>query len=326
MFRKIIATAVKIVVSGGLLIVLFRKVDMVEVGQRLSHADPLWVGAALALLAVQLTMLAARWRVITLAINAGLSMPNAIKFTMVGQFFNQTLPSIVGGDAFRMWLAARTGITNTGAVHGVLLDRFAGLFGLVLLSLVSLPALFHLLPEGPAKWAVTAMVCIGFAGTAGLLVLGGSLGTRFRKWLPLRLIIDLSRDLRTIALARGITAPLLLLSFSVHLLMVAVIILLGKALGIPLAFEQSLVIVPPMLLISSAPITIAGWGVREGVMVFALGAMGVAAADAIGLSILYGLSLIAVGLPGGLVWLLTGAARKRRAEGLALSTQDGSGD
>ncbi len=324
MLRKIVIFAAKLGISGGLLFVLSRGIDIAEIGRRISHADPLWVGLALLMLVVQLGLLAARWRLITQVIDNGLARADAVKFTMVGLFFNQTLPSIVGGDAFRMWLASRTAATRTGAIHGVLLDRFAGLFGLVLLSLISLPALFRLLPEGPAKWTILAMVCIGFAGTAILLILGGNAGMRFRKWMPLRLIIDLSRDLRRISLARRSVLPLLAMSTTIHLLTVAVIAILGKAIGTAITWEQALVVVPPMLLISSAPVTIAGWGVREGVMVFALGAMGLAASEAIGLSVLYGLSLVAVGLPGGPAWLLCGGSKKLRADGLKLSTQDGS--
>ncbi|MHA1564243.1 MAG: lysylphosphatidylglycerol synthase transmembrane domain-containing protein [Alphaproteobacteria bacterium] len=322
MLRKIINFALKFGVSGGLLYFLSRGVDLAVVGEHLSQADPFWVIMALLLLALQLILLAYRWRLITGAIDTGLGLTDAVKFSIVGQFFNQTLPSIVGGDGFRMWLASRTAMSKTGAVHSVLLDRFAGLFGLVVLSLISLPPLFRLLPEGPAKWAITALVCVGFAGTGMLILLGGPMGKGFRKWLPLRLVIDLSQDLRRIALARAVVWPLLIMSTLIHLLTVVIINFLGKAVSAPVTLEQALVVVPPMLLISSIPITIAGWGVREGVMVFALGAMGMAAADAIGLSVLYGLSLIVVGLPGGPVWLACNPKAKKRNSSIDLSTQD----
>ena len=324
--RKIINFAVKLGVSGGLLYLLSRGIDMAALGRRLSHADPFWVIMALLLLALQVFLLAHRWRLITQAFDNGLSLGEATKFSMVGLFFNQTLPSIVGGDGFRMWLASRTAMSNTAAIHSVLLDRFAGLFGLVLLSLISLPPLFRLLPEGPAKWAITGIVCLGFIGTAVLLLLGGPAGRRFRKRMPLRLVIDLSQDLRRIAMVRARTLRLMVISTLIHLITVVVISFLGMAVGAPVTLEQALVIVPPMLLISSAPITIAGWGVREGVMVFALGAMGLAAADAIGVSVLYGLCLVVIGLPGGPVWLTCSPAGKMRPPALNLSAQDAPSD
>ena len=93
MLRKIIIFAAKLGISGGLLFVLSRGIDIAEIGQRISHAEPLWVILALLLLVVQLVLLAARWRLITQTIDTGLTRADAVKFTMVGLFFNQTLRS-----------------------------------------------------------------------------------------------------------------------------------------------------------------------------------------------------------------------------------------
>ena len=51
------------------------------------------------------------------------------------------------------------------------------------------------------------------------------------------------------------------------------------------------------------PISIAGWGVREGVMVVLLGLIGISSESALALSILYGIILTIVGLMGGIFWL-----------------------
>jgi len=61
-----------------------------------------------------------------------------------------------------------------------------------------------------------------------------------------------------------------------------------------------------VLLLSLLPISIAGWGVREGAMIACLGLVGVDAASAFAVSALFGLTSVVVGLPGGLVWLLIG--------------------
>jgi uncharacterized membrane protein YbhN (UPF0104 family) len=62
--------------------------------------------------------------------------------------------------------------------------------------------------------------------------------------------------------------------------------------------------VPLAGLIMVIPISIAGWGVREGVMVVGFGYLGVAPEAALALSILYGLLMLVVALPGGIVWAL----------------------
>ena len=74
-------------------------------------------------------------------------------------------------------------------------------------------------------------------------------------------------------------------------------------MGIGLDLGAALTVVPTIVLVAMAPISIAGWGVREGAMVIGLGLLGVSAADALAVSVSYGLVQIAVGVLGGSLWL-----------------------
>ena len=86
---------------------------------------------------------------------------------------------------------------------------------------------------------------------------------------------------------------------------------LGRGLGIHVSLGHFLVLIPPVMLVSMVPVSIAGWGVREGAMVGALGFVSVGADEALALSVLFGLVVMVVGLPGGLIWFLTGKERAR---------------
>ena len=70
-----------------------------------------------------------------------------------------------------------------------------------------------------------------------------------------------------------------------------------------LSLGSWMMIVPPVTLIQLVPVSLAGWGVREAALVVALGSFGVPAEAALAISVLVGLCLILVGLPGGLIWL-----------------------
>jgi hypothetical protein len=74
-------------------------------------------------------------------------------------------------------------------------------------------------------------------------------------------------------------------------------------MGLPLTAFDCLLLIPPIMLLSAIPISISGWGVREGVMVGALGMMGIGADQAIALSVLLGVVLLLNGLLG--LWPLT---------------------
>ena len=81
------------------------------------------------------------------------------------------------------------------------------------------------------------------------------------------------------------------------------------AIAAPVSFAQVLFLLPPVLLVSTIPVSIAGWGVRESSMIAAFSFAGLAEGDGLSLSILFGAVVFAVGLAGGLVWILSGLKR-----------------
>src|SRR5258708_5775448 len=82
------------------------------------------------------------------------------------------------------------------------------------------------------------------------------------------------------------------------------------AAAAPFGFTPSLLMIPPIMLISTIPISIAGWGVRETALILAFGYAGLPASDALIVSILFGTVMFAFGVAGGGLWLLSGADLK----------------
>jgi uncharacterized membrane protein YbhN (UPF0104 family) len=88
-----------------------------------------------------------------------------------------------------------------------------------------------------------------------------------------------------------------------HLMNVLVFFVVGQNLGLPVLPAQWFFIVPPALLFSMIPISAGGWGLREGVLILALASLGIPAEEAIIPSLIFGLVILLVTLPGVLVWL-----------------------
>ena len=65
------------------------------------------------------------------------------------------------------------------------------------------------------------------------------------------------------------------------------------------------------MLITTIPLTIGGWGVRENAMIIGFGLVGVSSDAALALSVLLGLVGLFTTLPGGLVWLFSGERRQK---------------
>ena len=94
----------------------------------------------------------------------------------------------------------------------------------------------------------------------------------------------------------------------------------AKAIGSPLGFVQSMLLMPPVILIAAIPISIAGWGVREGAMITAFSYAGLPESDALAISVLFGAGAFIIGAIGGLVWILS-RDRKRPAPAAEPATE-----
>ncbi len=303
MIGRLLSFALKFAVSAILLWLLARGIDLDTVGRQIIGADPLWLIVAVLLAGVVVPMAAIRWQLVTQAIDAPVSKRDALSITAIGWFFNQTLPSTIGGDAVRIFMAWRTGITKTGAVHGIVLDRLMGLFVVLALATLFLPPLLSGLSEDFQRWFLIAFIVAAYTGYFLLFAMTGAFAERLDNFHLVRLARALSHDARATLISLSPGGVILVLSVILQIVQIASIYVIAVALGLDVSFAAIMIALPAVLLISSLPISLAGWGVREQSMVLALGAMGVAATDALAISVLLGLSWIVIGLPGALVWL-----------------------
>ena len=119
-------------------------------------------------------------------------------------------------------------------------------------------------------------------------------------------ISTLGRSAKKLFLTPGNAAKSILLGVTGNIILSLIVFLLGQSLFFDLSFLDCLVLIPPVVLVSTIPISIAGWGVREAAMITLLALVGVPEADAFVLSVLFGLLTFGLSLPGGIVWIIGG--------------------
>jgi len=299
--------AVKVAVSVLLIWWLLDRIDVAPIAARfgaLAAGPPvLLIALALAAMALAAALLALRWRFVNRALGVPVSGRRALRLTLIGLFFSQTLPSTIGGDAARIWFLYRDGVRLARAASGVVLDRLCALAALLTLVALTLPALFRLIDDPAPRWSLPLLVLAGACGFAVLLALGGRAGVLFARWRAARALVVLGADARALVAARAEALRAFALALCIHALGVLAVWLLGRAVGAAIPLVYCAVLTPPVILVSMMPVSIAGWGVREGAMVVAFGFVGVPAADALAVSLLFGLVLVAIGAPGGVLWL-----------------------
>jgi glycosyltransferase 2 family protein len=317
--RQALSLLVKAVVSGILLYFALSSVNFSTVLDRLSQANPGWIGAALLVLLAQTAVVAARWRLIVIACGSELPFASAFRFSMIAMFFNQTLPSSVGGDAARIWLLGKPSGWRV-AGYSVFLDRVIGVVALAILVIICLPWTLELVtyPVGRA-----GLLLIGFGAlAAGLVFLALSWPhlSFLQRWSPTRHLTAVSKIAKMILLTPRSLVPIFVLSILIHLLTALAAWCAARSVDANLSLLYSLFLVLPVLLVTVIPISIAGWGVRESAMVAAFAYAGLPQTDGLIVSLLYGFSFLVVGVLGGIFWIVTVDRSDRKT--LQTSTAD----
>jgi uncharacterized protein (TIRG00374 family) len=307
--RKHLTILAKFTVSAALIAFLVQRVKLQPLIDRLAQIDIALFALAIAVFFVQLLLTGWRYDLIGRAIEARMPTREALRLVLIGQFFSQTLPSSIGGDAVRAFLASRLGIWWGRAVSAVLCDRAVAMIVLLALATATIPIFLGRIADPFARW----LAVIPAIATLGILaVLALATTTRLApimRWKLLRPFAVLTTDLRTIVFSSGRFWLTFLISLVVQLGVVATVWLLARSLSIAATYLDCLVLVPPISIAVLVPISIAGWGVREGAMILAFGLVGVAESDALALSVTFGLAQIVVGIPGGVIWMLSGRPR-----------------
>lgn len=307
--RTWIPPLVKGVVTVGLIGLLAKNVDIGRMFDHLKETDPWLFLTGIAVMAVQAVLAAWRWNLVLHFKRIAIEFPKLVRFLWLGLFFNQILPSTVGGDAVRGYSLVREGCSLGVASVAVLVDRVMGISGLILLVVITSPLSFKYLPDGAARSGVLLVVACALFGLV-LLILLDRVATRFLQWRFARGLTAVSREARHLLFGKGPGLQVLGLSMVIQLLSVVAIAILAIAARIDVAFDALILVLPIATLLMTIPLSVAGWGVREGVMVVGLGYASVSPERAMALSVLYGILLLVVALPGGLAWAFDG--RKRR--------------
>jgi len=315
MIKRWLPWLVKGGISIGLIGWVLSQVDLPSAWAKAKAIDPALAGLAVLMMLVQIGLGGVRWGLVLRALDAAFAWGRTIAVFYIGVFFSIVLPGAVGGDAVRMWFARKGGLSLPTAINSVMLERAVTVFGLVLLVCLTQPILMVRVPDlpGTVVFPVLLAVCvIGILALASMDKLPGSL----HRWRLVRGLAHLAGDTRKLFFHPAWSLSCLLVALAGHINLSLAVYLLARGLDMDIHALDCLVLVPPVILIMTLPISIAGWGVRETAMVTAFGFVGVPGDATLVLSILFGIVTMLTALPGGLVFLLAGG-RRMEAEELA---------
>jgi len=293
------------VLAVGLLALLWRVAGGEEAARSLAGADMRWLAAALAALSLQTVLSALRWRVTAAPLGIHLSINEAVREYYLSQVVNQSLPGGVIGDAGRAIRArGQAGLLASG--QAVVFERLAGQMGLFAVTALAF-GLTVAVPGGVVwpDWLIWPVV-LGLACGLALPVCGAVLA-RMRGRIG-RAVAPVWQGMMRCLFARQVIGPQIALSLATTICNLAAFGFCAQAVGHPLSVAAVAAFVPLILLMMLVPLTIGGWGLREGAAAVLFPVAGASAAGGLAASVAFGLMLLVSVLPGVAIVL-----KRRRA-------------
>jgi len=271
-----VTVVLRAITAAALLAYLFHSLDTTRVLASLAQPD--WTALAVALGApvAGSTCSAWRWRSLLRGLGSERSFWRLMALLHVGFFFNNFLPTSVGGDVVRAHYASGKDLTRGASYGAVLVERLVGVVALA--GVTAVIAATALLTGGSALprellWTVLAVATTGT--TMGCLLFG-STGWRRMVGLEWRLggrLMGVERALKTLQ-KREVWLPLFVASVALQVVVLVFYLACARAVHAAVPTLEVLTVVPVSIVAAMLPVTLNGLGVREGVFVGLLTATG----------------------------------------------------
>jgi uncharacterized protein (TIRG00374 family) len=310
--RDRLLTALKIVISLGLIAFAFYKIDFPRVAAQLAQAQPLYFALALLVYMLAIVVNGAKWQVLLRAQGVAVPFGAVLRFNFTGFFFNNFLPANVGGDVMRGFTLARYTDRAADSAVSVIVDRVIGLMAYmataVFAAFVAVNVSGHEELQ-QVEWVAILGLAVLVAGFA--LLLSRRLRALITRIFQIRFLSPLAPLWGRISDAFGayrFRYRALATAFGIALVGIACTTLVNWILSQSMGGGMSLVAIalfnPLIALVLMLPISIGGIGVTQTAYPFFYGLAGVPAVHALAVSILMQAIMFLGSLPGGVLWLM----------------------
>ena len=295
----------RVLISAGLLALLIYRTGIVVIGETLAGVILLLFLLAVIVENMGVALSAKKWQMFLESRGIQLSYRESLSYYYIGSFFNTMMPSSVGGDIIKSYkLGKKT--DSVGAFSSSIMDRMTGLLAVVSIASVAVVISYGILPRAALLAAVA--VISGFAGTV-VILMKTSLVERFTTLLFSRWATIHAFLTKVISSVKGYRDKKLILaamviSFLYHIMLILNNYLLSLALGMNIDIRYFFIFIPIAEILVSLPVSIQGFGVREGSYALLFSSIGAEYAAAFSLGFLDQIVKVITSMIGGVVYVI----------------------
>ena len=285
--------ALRVVISGALLVMLFFSIDWSTVPGYAERLTPAVALLVIFVFAAQLAISSWKWQWALRIHRLYFSYAFLTRVLVIGFFLNNFLPTSIGGDAYRVYRTLPSSPPKSRAVSAVILERVVGFSALLLLGLIGAVTLYS---TNPLAHTYVLLAAFGAVIAIGGFALVAPRLLRSPKLAPI------TDNLRSICAARGEWAPLIALSLLFQLQAVFVLHLLFNSLGAQVSLEQAALVAAAAGIATIIPLSINGLGIVEATIAGTAVAVGASYEAGLVIAVLMRLLLLPLTLAAGLLY------------------------
>jgi glycosyltransferase 2 family protein len=306
--KKRLLFAGKMLFSGTLMVLLYRKIPAGDLTSLLASLDLSFLPLILVLLFFNTAASALKWRLFLLADGVDIPLRTLTVTYLIGSFYNLFLPSNIGGDSYRIYDIAKKSKSGVRSAASVFADRLSGFIALVILSLLS--SVLVARQFGNLLFFLVPLIIL-------LLLL--AVLTALVKEQPVRIFLAVTRlnrfplltglaekffaSFQVYGSSRTLLVQVMAISFAFQLSVIVIVWLLALSLHAQIAFFYFSAFVPLITLLEALPISIFGLGLRDVGYIFFFGWAGMSELQTRSLALLFFAVAVGYSLIGGLLHL-----------------------
>jgi len=297
--RAWITRIARVGVSLTLMAVIFYRMDLSQFVGLMRGADVRFLAMATGLVVVGLVIGAYRWQRLLKALGISAPLRTLVASYFVGLFFNNFLPTSMGGDVVRIYDVAQYSRQPSASAASVIAERALSSLAQGLIALFGLALGYDIAGrfarEIAALFAVLCLILLA-------LLFGDRWGRRIAllKGKVREALESISFCLRNKSLALGVV----FVSLFFHAVIVLINYAILEALGAHVSLVYCFLVIPIILFITLLPVSINGLGIREWAYIYFFGRLGLSMAEAVAASLMFFFLLILVSLIGGVIFAL----------------------
>ena len=299
----------QILISAIILLIILRDINFNQLFTIIKSINIQWYIHAIIIFAFSVIIVSYKWWKILVFQGYSYEYKKIFKINLGASFYNQFLPSRVGGDAIKIFFLIKDRVKEKGKISmSVIIDRLFNLLGIILV------AVFSSLTLKKDTTLFVVMISIFFSLIL-MLFFVVLISGYFKKKLFIKMTIvkKIINTLHSIKYYINSLKKILFMIIGGVLYAMLTFIMnyyLGKSLGINISLDYYLFFLPIIFVATIIPISFGGFGIREGGFVYFLGLVGVDQEHALSLSLLSYFTVLILSAPGYFLLIMDSSSKK----------------